>query len=387
MRSRSRSTGLWRVRRIALAIAATLTASSSALTQQPASPPSSPGPAHSEQLWPIKTREHVDLWLHGFALVQDDSARVPLFRRGYRDDMTVMKNKANVFTKLDANHDQLHARFAANHNLTNAQFLAIEMGSWEELKQTVAAFLKANGDPNHAKKREVAVIARMASYFPTAADRDWLQLFVTSLDDEREHYYHAYWVEQQLERRPVLAAVDSLWQRVERPRLQRFLNNTEQPTGDFLLSLPIGAEGRTEQASKHNNVIAVEFPDSSARATESIYVFAHEAVGVVAAAAINDNITPSQRRAGLAAQYASAAAVRGGLMLLERTAPDLADGYCRFYLAAANIPIRAASVTGATGSGTSQSASPKSALEGAFPLPDIFRDGIAKQLDVVIGGI
>jgi len=383
---------------VALAIAVTVTASASAPAQQPPSQPSSPPPqppppsssgtVHSDQLWPIKTREHVDLWLHGFALVQDDSARVPLFRRSYRDDMTVMKNKANVFTKLDANHDQLHARFAANRNLTNAQFLAIETGSWEELKQTVSAFLKANGDPNHAKNRQMAgMVARMAAYFPTASDRDWLQLFVASLDDEREHYYHAYWVEQQLARRPVLATVDSLWQRVERPRLQRFLNDTEQPTGDLLLSLPLGAEGRTEQASKHNNIVAVEFPDSSGRAIEAIYVFAHEAVGIVAAAAINDNITPAQRRAGLGAQYSSAAAVRGGLMLLERTAPDLADGYCRFYLDEANVPIRAASVTGATGSGVSPTVSPKSALEAAFPLPDIFRDGIAKQLDVVIGGI
>ena len=40
--------------------------------------------------WPVKTREHVDLWLHGFALLSNDSSAVPLFRRGYRDDLTVL---------------------------------------------------------------------------------------------------------------------------------------------------------------------------------------------------------------------------------------------------------------------------------------------------------
>ena len=30
--------------------------------------------------WPIKTREHVDLWLHGFAMVSADSSAVPLYK-------------------------------------------------------------------------------------------------------------------------------------------------------------------------------------------------------------------------------------------------------------------------------------------------------------------
>src|SRR5690242_3059349 len=53
--------------------------------------------------WGIKTREHVDLWLHGFALLQEDTTFVPFFRRGYGTDMTVLKNRANVVTQLDAN--------------------------------------------------------------------------------------------------------------------------------------------------------------------------------------------------------------------------------------------------------------------------------------------
>lgn len=40
--------------------------------------------------WPVKTREHVDLWLHGFALLTDDTAAVPLFDRGYRDRKSVV---------------------------------------------------------------------------------------------------------------------------------------------------------------------------------------------------------------------------------------------------------------------------------------------------------
>src|SRR5215218_9821283 len=51
-------------------------------------------------VWPVKTREHVDLWLHGFAMLQEDTTFVPFFRRGYSTEMTVLKNRANVVTQL-----------------------------------------------------------------------------------------------------------------------------------------------------------------------------------------------------------------------------------------------------------------------------------------------
>src|SRR5919199_456862 len=67
--------------------------------------------------WPLKTREHVDLWLHGFAMISEDTTRVPFFRRGYRDQMVVLHNRANVTTSLDVNRDQLRSRLAINRGL------------------------------------------------------------------------------------------------------------------------------------------------------------------------------------------------------------------------------------------------------------------------------
>src|SRR5947207_1550682 len=49
-------------------------------------------------VWPIKTREHVDLWLHGFAMLQEDTTFVPFFRRGYSTDLIGLKTRANVVT-------------------------------------------------------------------------------------------------------------------------------------------------------------------------------------------------------------------------------------------------------------------------------------------------
>jgi hypothetical protein len=323
--------------------------------------------------WPIKTREHVDLWLHGFAMLQEDTTLVPFFRRGYRDQMVVLKNRSNVITQLDANRDKLRARLLANPALVNAQFVPLAFSSWDEMSQTVNYFLQAGGDPNRAQTRELAMaIATLGAYFQTGPDRDWLRLFVQSLNDESTRFYHSYWIEQQRERSNVVGMVDSLWQKIYRPKLQAYLNNSGQANGDILLSLPLDGEGRSQSNGKLQNVLTVTFPNTPSEAADAIYVIAHEAVASIANSAVSDNLTPSEKRGGVGDRYTSAAAVRGGALLLQRVAPQLLAGYATYYLQAAKRPV---------------GADPMTSLAAAFPLPDVIRDALARQLDVVIGGI
>jgi hypothetical protein len=103
-----------------------------------------------------------------------------------------------------------------------------------------------------------------------------------------------------------------------------------------------------------------------------MYVLAHELVGTVTNAAIADNTSPNEQRSGVADAYASAASVRGGLMLLEKFVPELADGYARYYVSA----------TGAVAG-----SNPKTQLVSLFPLPDAIRDEIARQINTVASGI
>jgi len=324
-------------------------------------------------MWPMKVREHVDLWLHGFAMLQEDTTFVPFFRRGYGTEMTVAKNRANVTTQLDANRDRLRARLSTNPQLINAQFVPFAFSSWDELAQTVDLFVRANGDPRSASSQQQAgAIAFLAAYFQTGPDRDWLRLFVQSLNDESNHFYHSYWLQQQRERSNVLELADTLWQHTYRPRFQRFLNNTQQAQGEVLLSLPLDGEGRTQTSGGRSNVTAVTFPDRPSDAIEAIYVIAHELVGQVANTAVSDNITPEQRRNGLGDRYQSAASVRGGALLIQRASPDILDGYMRYYLRAVNRP--------ATGN-------LQTAFNAAFSIPDTIRDALSRQLDVVLGGI
>jgi hypothetical protein len=60
-------------------------------------------------------------------------------------------------------------------------------------------------------------------------------------------------------------------------------------------------------------------------------------------------------------------------MLLQRAAPELADGYASYYLRSARVAFTSGDAL--------------AALATAFPLPDAIRDAIQRQIDVVLGGI
>ncbi|MFL5578799.1 MAG: hypothetical protein ACJ8AO_00355 [Gemmatimonadaceae bacterium] len=370
-----------RLTRLALPLAALLAAGCASGGGSADTPPATAQPgaaqtpgqaAQPATAWPVQTREHVDLWLHGYAMLYADSTRVPYFRRGYRDAMVTAKNRANVVTQLDANRERLSQRLAASPPLFNTQFVAFYFDSWDELRQAIDWFIRAEGDPRRASNVETQrMLVFLAQNFPTAADRDWLRLFSQSLEDERAKFYHNYWVQAQGSRGGIVGAVDELWQRT-RPKLQRFLANTQQEGGRILLSLPLGGEGRTINSGSRQNTVAVTYPETAADAAEAVYVFVHEVALNVAATAVRDNITPAEARSGLGDRYTSAASVRAGYLVLAKAAPELAEGYARYYLRAA---------------GVTPGADVRAQLNSTFVLPQAIREALERQIDVVLGGI
>lgn len=322
--------------------------------------------------WPVKTREHVDLWFHAFALLQDDTAAVPIFDRGYRERLTVVKNARGQYTAFDAARDEL-ARSGSAH-LLDAQFLALYFGSWDEMQQAFTYFLRAEGDPRRSNNREVqGIIAFLAAQFPRPADREWARKFVEALADEREKFHRAWWLEQFRAREGALAAADSLWQQDWRPKLQGYLNYTRQTGGDLVLSLVLGGEGRAVPAGARSNQFAVAFPTTSDSAAVLLYAFAHEAAGAIAKVAVDDNLTPAQQRAGLGTQYGGAGLVRGGALLIQQFMPELAEGYARWYLAQAGRAAPAGSAL--------------DALADAFPMPEVMIESMKRQIALSAQGI
>jgi hypothetical protein len=329
--------------------------------------------ASRAETWPVKTREHVDLWLHAYALLSDDASRVPLFRRNYRDPVTVEKNQRAIMTDFDANAEQLRSALSKSRTLPGAQFAALAFQAEGEMDRAFEAFFAAGGDARRVPNRQSAqMVAYLGQFFPTPDDREWARRLVNALKSERGKFHHAYWTEEQRRRAGALAAVDSLWQQVLRPSIGRYLTGTKQNGGEVLLSLPLEGEGRTASYGARQNVIAVGFPDSAAAAHEAIYALAHELSGAVVNPTIADNLSPAQVRAGEGERLSAIGLVRGGLMLLQKAQPQWAAGYARFYLRVA---------------GASYAGDPVAALEREFPLNAELTAALRRQIDAAFGGL
>ncbi|HET7585610.1 MAG TPA: hypothetical protein VFK13_11920 [Gemmatimonadaceae bacterium] len=359
----------------AITVSCTMGSAVETMPATPAPASAAPSSTNAEIAWPIKTRDHLDVWLHGFAMLQGDTvtALVPLYRRGYHDDLAVRKNRSNVTTQLDLNRATLAARLRANPGLQAAQFLPLYFASWAEFNGGIDTFLQVDGDARRVNDPETrTMIATLAGVFRTPADRDWLRMFAVSLRDEYDHFYHAYWVQRQQELAPVLARLDSLWTRTYYPKFIPYLRNTQLLSGDFYVSLPIDAEGRTLTEGPHSNGVAVGFPQTVDSAVTAIYVFAHEVSSPVVNSAVSDNTTPVEKREGVADRYTANGLVRGGALLLQRVAPELVDGYERYYVQAAGARIET---------------NVDSTFARVFALPEPIVTAIGRQMDVVMGGI
>ena len=247
-----------------LALAALAFASSACAGPQSAAAPLRPVAAGPQ--WPMKQREHVDLWLHGFALIIDDTATVPLFARGYRDHVTVEKNRRNIYTGLDSARQVLASTLISRPQLQGAQFLALYFGTWEEMRQAFQYFFLATADDPRPQSEAVRpIIEFLRENFPRPEDRDFARRFVTALEAERAAFHHAWWLEEQRAANAVFARADSLWQSSWRPALQRYLNHTQQQSGDLILARTLGGEGRAVPAGKSASQYAAAWPRTARR--------------------------------------------------------------------------------------------------------------------------
>ncbi len=344
-------------------------ASSTPTTTIPA--PGGDGPVVSG--WGIATREHVDLWLHGFAMLQADSSLVPYFRLDYREAASEARRQGGTRTLLDANYDRLRQRTVDNPALVSAQFVALYFAGWDDLRTGVQRFLRDNGDVGAARTTETRrMYATLATYFPTNLDRDWLRIFVESLEDERSRFFSNYWRQQQSLRAPVRRAIEEQWNGGVGEAIGRFLTASNQRRGTVLLSIALGGEGRTLNVGRGDNFMTVTLPITGEDPREAFFVTAHEAVGTVSNQVVRDNSSAAQERSGESAGWTSLAAVRGGAMLLAEVAPQMADDYKRYYLRLARQPT---------------SGDVDARFVATFNIPEQISTALERQVALILRGI
>jgi hypothetical protein len=325
-------------------------------------------------VWPVRTAEYVDVWLHAYAMVSTDTAKVPLFARNYRSLMNKVRADRNVTTALDANRTTLEQGLAANGDLISGQFVVFNFGSLDELVNVATQFIRNDGSPTGVTdptQQKLYLVLRQA--YRTVKDREWLRLFLQAVQDEDTRFYKSFWTAQQTDRAGAFAATQNAWNNTYRVKFLRYLRNERLGDGTMVLSMPIGGEGRSVFDPQSGNAVGVNYPATADSAMNTLYTFAHEIVGGAASRALEDNLTPAERREGADARYTPIAAVRGGAILLAKIAPELVAGYQRYYL----------SLTGAA----IPSGDPAAAFAAAYALPDTLVKGIERQIDLVLAGI
>jgi hypothetical protein len=336
-----------------------------------------PGPSASPNApigWPVRTAEYVDVWLHGYALIAPDTSRVPLFERGYRARMQEVRRQRNVTTALDANMQTLAAGFTRNPGLTGGQFAIFAFSSFDEMVRVTQLFIRNDGSPSTVNDQTTQqLFVWLRNYFPTVADREWLRVFVMSLQEEQSKFYQSYWNATYSDRAATRTRVNDLWIGTYRVKFERFLRNQRLVDGTFIISMPLGGEGRTVTDPGLGNGIAVPFPATADSAINSIYVFAHEAVASLTQHALVDNVTPMDQRNGVVDKLLPIATVRAGAMLLQKIAPELVAGYEKYYLQHIGL--------------TAPAGDPNATFVNAFTIPDAPRDGIQRSIDLILAGI
>jgi hypothetical protein len=321
--------------------------------------------------WNLEIREHVDLWLHGYALLSPHETTLPFFRRGYRDEIAAAKARTNTFTLLDANADRLAPHLTSNPALVNGQFAPMYFPSWAELRDAIDALLRVDGNVSRAgggERRAVAILQRM---FPTAADREWLRTFAISLDDERRKFYDAYWQDLQRGAMPAFSAADAALRSATTGPLRRYMVNANLTRGTVLMSLPLGGEGRAVLEGVERAHAAVPRPVHPDSGESVVFVFVHEIVGPAVGTASRE-FTGELPRGLTADAYETSSLVRAGHYLLQRADPELAVRYARYYL-------------GLTG--RDAGSDPSAALAAVFPLPSALESAVFAQVDEVWEGI
>src|SRR5689334_17609061 len=141
-------------------------------------PETTPSPTVSPNApvgWPVQTAEYVDLWFHSYAMVMNDTAKVPLFDRGYRDRMAERRRQLNVTTALDANMQTLRDGLSKSASIEQqGQFVIFSFASLDELVRVTRLFYQGEGSPqtvNDNTTRQLFNVLRTA--FRTVAEREW----------------------------------------------------------------------------------------------------------------------------------------------------------------------------------------------------------------------
>lgn len=328
-----------RARRVALLVLAALLLVANAPARALAQPERA-RPARAR--WVVTRDAFADLWYHGLAVIGADGyGPLPLYAAAYRSDVRTVKHRRGSVTRLDDAAAELRAELRADSayevlHFVPAYFVGEDpVAVLAALRRAATAGVAARPGSGTLDTRAAAV----AGALPSARERRSLLALLDLLDDE----WRAFVRDDRAGRAPDAIAVARLqgeWDRTFAPPLAGWLDVVGGGRGGVIVVVPaVGAEGRiVAGAGARRAVVVVTADVSSAGPTGPLLAAVRELafplLDALPSAAVASAWGDGADRVA-ASRARDVAAVRGGALLLEGTAPALAARYRRFYLEAA----------------------------------------------------
>lgn len=315
--------------------------------------------------WRFSVDEHVALWYHGLAISDAGSAgslAVPMYRNGYAAEVDAARRRLGGGTPLTST---VGSRLESSGAIDGLQFMPLYFSSFEQIRQAVDVWNRADGDPNRAADAQTqAVIAFLSQRFPNAAQRTAVVDFVAALEQERTAFFARWWQESQ----PTGLAqeAEALWRSLQ-PQMVAFLRYTDAGGGHATLVPALRGEGRAE--SGRGIAVTAVGGRNGEDARVIVGRVLHELAYPIAAEAIADAVAPARIREIGQETLVSRAAVRAGAMVIERIAPELLSAYTDDYIRAAG---------GDPG---------RTTLIRQFPLPDELVPALESSVQLATAGI
>lgn len=330
--------------------------------------------------WRVRAAEHIALWYHGLAYAltsgaPQDTNVLPRFAPGYVNAIQDAKRRAGVYpTPLDERAAEFGRTFRGSDTYNALQFLPLYFRDAEALFSGIDLWNRAGGNPYAAGSAEAAqVIAFLSQLFPRPAERQAVVEWVSLLREEDRLFYANYWAGRSAAHDTIAAEVQRAWDSLA-PALSQYLEYIRFRRGELFLAPAIGPEGRSVTSGTATPRSAILEP-TAGNPGPAIWSFVHELLYPLVGDVIREHIAPARLRELGEDRIMALAALRGGAILLQRTAPTRVDAYRRFNLEATG---RAAPTTGAQ---------LETAFNNAFPIPPELQSGLEKAITTALAGI
>ncbi len=293
-------------------------------------------PTSGETRWVVRMAPQTDLWFHALAVIAaDQPGPLGLYSADYERRIRQVKQQLGVYpTMLDSLAVSLRQAIAEESGFDVIHFVPLYFprAKPERMLQALKAVAERRTDDTALGGRDTRLgILVMGQVMERRSARRLLKDLVEAVEHEWEVFYRDYWEGFRGEQESRIEAIQTMWDSVFVPQLDRYLERRRLAAGVVMPSPALGPEGRIVELDSfdpRDQVVAVQLPLSGDAVEASVFAFLKELCFVL----VDERVPGEMEDAAALEDLRRRLAVRCGALILEFYAPTLVADYRRVFL-------------------------------------------------------